>query len=41
MMVLRRLQLLDKGAVLQYTLLLSTSTTPKLTHHLQCVLKKV
>jgi hypothetical protein len=41
LMVLRRIQLLNKGAVLQYTLLLSTSTTPKLTHHLSCVMKKV
>ncbi len=41
LMVVRRFQLLNKGAVLQYTLLMSTSKTPKLTHHLQCVLKKV
>jgi hypothetical protein len=41
LMVVRRFQLLDKGAALQYTLLMSTSKTPKLTHHLQCTMKKV
>jgi hypothetical protein len=41
LMVVRRLQLLDKGSTLRYTMMMSTSKTPKLTHHLQCTLKKV
>ncbi len=40
LMVVRRFHLDRVSGVLRYTLLMSTSTTPKLTPHLECTMKK-